>query len=82
MKVLKIYLVYRVVVVQISINRPERRNAFRPHTVKELMRAFTDARDDSSIGVVILTGKVLVQFCQFFYYYSDHSIVGIQVKIV
>jgi len=46
------------VVLQISINRPERRNAFRPKTVKELMRAFTDARDDSSVGVVILTGKV------------------------
>ncbi|GJS18076.1 putative reverse transcriptase domain-containing protein [Tanacetum coccineum] len=37
--------------------RPERRNAFRPHTVKELIRAFNDARDDSSIGVIILTGK-------------------------
>jgi len=43
---------------QITINRPERRNAFRPRTVKELMRAFEDARDESSIGVVILTGKV------------------------
>ncbi|GJQ93894.1 carbohydrate binding domain-containing protein precursor [Tanacetum coccineum] len=42
---------------QITINRPERRNAFRPHTVKELIRAFNDARDDSSIGVIILTGK-------------------------
>jgi len=43
---------------QITINRPDRRNAFRPLTVKELMRAFNDARDDSSIGVIILTGKV------------------------
>lgn len=45
--------------IQITINRPERRNAFRPNTVKELIRAFNDARDDSSIGVIILTGRVL-----------------------
>ncbi|RZB51992.1 1,4-dihydroxy-2-naphthoyl-CoA synthase, peroxisomal-like [Glycine soja] len=50
-------------IAKISINRPERRNAFRPHTVKELMRAFTDAREDSSIGVVILTGKGTEAFC-------------------
>ncbi|CAJ1940147.1 unnamed protein product [Sphenostylis stenocarpa] len=50
-------------IAKISINRPERRNAFRPHTVKELMRAFTDARDDSSIGVVIFTGKGTKAFC-------------------
>jgi naphthoate synthase len=48
----------RVLLPQITINRPDRRNAFRPLTVKELMRAFNDARDDSSIGVIILTGKV------------------------
>lgn len=46
--------------LQISINRPERRNAFRPHTVKELIRAFNDARDDPSVGVIILTGKVYI----------------------
>ncbi|KAK8470802.1 hypothetical protein PHAVU_003G061500 [Phaseolus vulgaris] len=46
-----------------ELPRPERRNAFRPQTVKELMRAFTDARDDSSIGVVILTGKGTKAFC-------------------
>ncbi|KAK7317622.1 hypothetical protein RJT34_02017 [Clitoria ternatea] len=50
-------------IAKISINRAERRNAFRPHTVKELMRAFNDARDDSSIGVVILTGKGTKAFC-------------------
>ena len=49
-----------VLLLQITINRPERRNAFRPHTVKELMRAFNDARDDSSVGVIVLTGKVRV----------------------
>ncbi|KAG9449893.1 hypothetical protein H6P81_009858 [Aristolochia fimbriata] len=48
---------------KITINRPERRNAFRPLTVKELMRAFNDARDDSSIGVIILTGKGSKAFC-------------------
>ncbi|KAG2277151.1 hypothetical protein Bca52824_059706 [Brassica carinata] len=47
----------------ITINRPERRNAFRPQTVKELMRAFNDARDDSSVGVIILTGKGTKAFC-------------------
>ncbi|XP_057420460.1 1,4-dihydroxy-2-naphthoyl-CoA synthase, peroxisomal isoform X2 [Lotus japonicus] len=47
-------------IAKITINRPERRNAFRPHTVKELIRAFNDARDDASVGVIILTGKA---FC-------------------
>ncbi|XP_072083737.1 1,4-dihydroxy-2-naphthoyl-CoA synthase, peroxisomal isoform X2 [Arachis hypogaea] len=50
-------------IAKISINRPERRNAFRPNTVKELIRAFNDARHDSSIGVVILTGKGTKAFC-------------------
>ncbi|CAH8256360.1 unnamed protein product [Arabidopsis lyrata] len=50
-------------IAKITINRPERRNAFRPLTVKELMRAFNDARDDSSVGVIILTGKGTKAFC-------------------
>ncbi|KAJ4821641.1 hypothetical protein LUZ62_034207 [Rhynchospora pubera] len=50
-------------IAKITINRPERRNAFRPNTVKELIRAFNDARDDSSIGVIILTGKGTRAFC-------------------
>jgi naphthoate synthase len=50
-------------IAKISINRPERRNAFRPHTVKELIRAFNDARDDPSVGVIILTGKGTNAFC-------------------
>ncbi|KAK3017111.1 hypothetical protein RJ639_006961 [Escallonia herrerae] len=50
-------------IAKITINRPERRNAFRPHTVKELIRAFNDARDDSSVGVIILTGKGNKAFC-------------------
>ncbi len=43
-------------IAKISINRPERRNAFTPLTVNELYAAFTQARDDASIGVIILTG--------------------------
>ena len=39
------------------IDRPEVRNAFRPLTVAELIRAFDVARDDPTIGVVILTGR-------------------------
>ncbi|KAK9707502.1 hypothetical protein RND81_07G202000 [Saponaria officinalis] len=50
-------------IAKITINRPERRNAFRPLTVKEMIRAFNDARDDSSIGVIILTGKGSKAFC-------------------
>ena len=43
-------------IAKIAINRPERRNAFTPLTVNELYDAFTEARDDASIGVIILTG--------------------------
>ncbi|GLT36577.1 hypothetical protein SLA2020_109460 [Shorea laevis] len=50
-------------IAKITINRPERRNAFRPQTIKELMRAFNDARDDGAVGVIILTGKGTDAFC-------------------
>lgn len=43
-------------IAKITINRPQVRNAFRPKTVMELIDAFTVARDDSSIGVIVLTG--------------------------
>ncbi|MFA5256558.1 MAG: 1,4-dihydroxy-2-naphthoyl-CoA synthase [Opitutales bacterium] len=43
-------------VARVTINRPERRNAFRPQTVNEMIEAFTDAREDSGVGVVLLTG--------------------------
>ncbi|MCP5062207.1 MAG: 1,4-dihydroxy-2-naphthoyl-CoA synthase [Ignavibacteriae bacterium] len=43
-------------IAKITINRPERRNAFRPETVDEMYDAFSDAREDSEIGVVLLTG--------------------------
>ena len=50
-------------IVKITINRPEVRNAFRPQTVFELQEAFNLARDDQTIGVVILTGEGKDAFC-------------------
>jgi len=43
-------------IAKVTINRPEKRNAFRPRTVSEMYEAFLDAREDASIGVVLLTG--------------------------
>ncbi|MCT2025582.1 1,4-dihydroxy-2-naphthoyl-CoA synthase [Dermabacter hominis] len=43
--------------VRIAFDRPEVRNAFRPHTVDELYRALDHARLDPSVGVIILTGN-------------------------
>ena len=43
-------------IAKVTINRPERRNAFTPLTNQEMFDAFSIARDDSSIGVIILTG--------------------------
>lgn len=43
-------------VAKITINRPEVRNAFRPETVIEMYNAFTDAREDQKIGVILITG--------------------------
>ena len=43
--------------VRIAFDRPEIRNAFRPHTVDELYRALDHARMDSDIGTVLLTGN-------------------------
>jgi naphthoate synthase len=44
-------------VARIAFNRPEVRNAFRPQTVDELYRALDDARQNTSVGVVLLTGN-------------------------
>ncbi len=44
-------------IVRIAFDRPEVRNAFRPHTVDELYRALDHARRDPSVGVVLLTGN-------------------------
>lgn len=43
-------------VAKITMNRPEKLNAFTPVTIQEMIDAFTICRDDSSIGVIILTG--------------------------
>jgi len=50
-------------IARVTINRPEVRNAFRPQTVTEMIRAFDDARDDAEIGVVVLTGEGPDAFC-------------------
>ncbi len=44
-------------VARIAINRPAVRNAFRPKTTSELYDAFYHVQDDSSVGVVLLTGE-------------------------
>jgi len=50
-------------IAKITINRPEVRNAFRPQTLFELAQAFNDARDDDTVGVIILTGEGDLAFC-------------------
>ena len=43
-------------IARVAINRPAKRNAFRPQTVAELCDAFSRIRDDRNIGVVLFTG--------------------------
>jgi naphthoate synthase len=50
-------------VAKLTINRPEVRNAFRPHTLAELQDGFERARNDPRVGVVILTGEGPEAFC-------------------
>ena len=50
-------------IAKITINRSEVHNAFRPKTVCEMSRALADAREDSEIGVIILTGAGDKAFC-------------------
>jgi naphthoate synthase len=50
-------------IAKITIARPEVRNAFRPRTVIEISRALEDAREDTSIGVIVLTGEGPDAFC-------------------
>jgi naphthoate synthase len=50
-------------IAKVTINRPEVRNAFRPTTLFDLADAFDDARDDTEIGVIILTGAGDEAFC-------------------
>jgi len=48
---------------KITINRPSVRNAFRPQTIIELQQAFSLARDEEEVGVIILTGAGTEAFC-------------------
>ena len=50
-------------IAKITINRPEVRNAFRPLTVREMRSALEDSREDTNIGVIILTGEGDKAFC-------------------
>jgi naphthoate synthase len=50
-------------IAKITIDRPEVRNAFRPETVIELSDAFNRAREDTEVGVIILTGEGPLAFC-------------------
>lgn len=58
-------IIYEVAegMAKITINRPEVRNAFRPQTLFELQDAFSLARDDDSVGVIIFTGAGSEAFC-------------------
>ena len=50
-------------IAKITINRPEVRNAFRPQTLIEMSDAFTRAREDLDVGVIVLTGEGPLAFC-------------------
>ncbi len=50
-------------IAKITINRPAKRNAFRPQTLFELQDAFNRARDDDKVGVIVLTGQGDWAFC-------------------
>jgi len=50
-------------IARITINRPEVRNAFRPQTVNEMLRAFDLAHEDGGVGVVVLRGEGDLAFC-------------------
>lgn len=50
-------------IAKVTINRPEVRNAFTPLTVTEMIDAFTRARDDQNVGVIVLAGEGEKAFC-------------------
>lgn len=50
-------------IAKITINRPQVRNAFRPLTINEMIHALEEARNDSTIGVIIITGEGKEAFC-------------------
>jgi naphthoate synthase len=50
-------------IAKITIDRPEVRNAFRPQTIIDISDALEQAREDPSVGVIILTGEGPLAFC-------------------
>jgi naphthoate synthase len=50
-------------IAKITIDRPEVRNAFRPQTIVEISQALERAREDTSVGVIVLTGEGPLAFC-------------------
>jgi naphthoate synthase len=50
-------------IAKITINRPDVRNAFRPETLIEISDALDRAREDTDIGVIVLTGEGPLAFC-------------------
>src|SRR4051794_20911406 len=50
-------------IAKITIARPEVRNAFRPQTIIEISQALESAREDTSVGAIILTGEGELAFC-------------------
>ena len=50
-------------IAKVTINRPEVHNAFRPQTIIQIMQALDVAREDESVGVIILTGEGDKAFC-------------------
>ena len=50
-------------IAKVTINRPEVRNAFTPKTVAEMIDAFSRARDDQNVSVIVLTGEGDLAFC-------------------
>jgi naphthoate synthase len=50
-------------IAKITIARPEVRNAFRPRTIVEISKALEDAREDTTIGAIVLTGEGPDAFC-------------------
>src|ERR1700704_4708041 len=50
-------------IAKVTIARPEVRNAFRPRTIVEISRALEDAREDTAVGVIVLTGEGTDAFC-------------------
>jgi naphthoate synthase len=50
-------------IAKLTIDRPEVRNAFRPQTIVELSDALEKAREDTNVGVIVLTGEGPLAFC-------------------